>query len=159
MAVLDALKRTIRKYTGGGLANPDDAGIPLAQVQVYLRSAEGETFYVPTLYEGIQHLLSNQGYRLGVYESPDGNAWSERYAIVLFRAGDSLGVRLEAPMLRDVRELNEISFDLSYTGPKSVEPPEVVHVLATKPIDPDNPPVPMTAADLYKEMEVTIDGQ
>lgn len=101
----------IRKYSGGGIGDLGDSNIPKAQVEIYLRSQEGEIFYVPTLAEGIVHLLSKQGYRLGIYHWPAGAGFDKpRYDLVVYRDGDELEVEVRAPGLA--------LFDLSSGVPK-----------------------------------------
>lgn len=138
---MKAIKRTIRKFFGGGET-------PKAQVEVYVRSDQGETFYVPTLQEGIHHLLSNEGYRLGVYEDIHKDGSFQRYAIVVFRGGSNLGLRLDAPMLNYRSELNEIEFDPDYSPDTRFEQPTVILV-----------PTEMSVSELgVQGTEVTIDG-
>ena len=57
---MSAVKRFIRK-TFVQAFDLGNSSIPKAEVEVYARDCYGETFYLPTLYEGIQHLLSNEG--------------------------------------------------------------------------------------------------
>ena len=90
----------IRKYRGGGLADLGAPGIPQANVELYLRSAQGETFYVGSLEEGIAHLLSKDGYRLSINCWPNGAGWGlhqRRFGVVIRRLGDELVTELEAP--------------------------------------------------------------
>jgi len=126
------ITKRIRKYSGGGLGHLSDTRIPKAEVQVYVRTATGETFYLPSLHEGILHLLSNEGSRLGVYEYPDGAGFGpnqHQYAIVVRRDhgvadGATMSVEIRAPMIADhltLRSLREgesrIHLDLSPPPP------------------------------------------
>lgn len=93
-------KAEIRKYLGGGLGNLSDPNIPKAEVEVYLRSRDGETFYVPTLAERIVHLLSNKGYRLSVTQWPEGAGFDKPcYKLVIYRLDNELEVEVQAPGL------------------------------------------------------------
>lgn len=90
----------IEKYKGGGITHPDDPNIPKASVEVYIRSMDGETFYVGSLAEGLAHLLSKEGYRISITEYPHGAGWgpqNERFGVVIERNGDSLFVSIKAP--------------------------------------------------------------
>lgn len=92
------VKAKIRKYKGGGLGALNDPGIPQVEVEVYLRSSDGETFYVPTLQEGITHLLSDKGYRLTVNTWPQGAGIDKPcYGLKIYRQGQNLSVNITAP--------------------------------------------------------------
>lgn len=112
------LRRCVRKYTGGGLSDLGDTGIPKAQVEVYLRSAEGETFYVPTLSEGILHLLSTEGNRLGISYWPDGAGFHKpEYKITIWRSSNELSCDVIAPMLESWKpssETGRLNWKLDY---------------------------------------------
>ena len=153
------LVHTIRKYLGGGLGDMGDTNIPKARVEIYLRSQDGETFYVPTLYEGLLHLLSNEGYRLSVYEWPDGAGFErDRFAITVYRSGNELSVKLGAPMItefdKEAREvaLNRIIWDFSERPPAAERGKVEVVYLGL-------PEQELSIEDLTTEVEVTIDGK
>lgn len=79
------------------MADPD---IPKGKMEIYIRSQEGETFYVPTLAEGIIHLISNKGYRLSVSHWPEGAGFDKScYKLVIYRLGNELEVEVRAPGL------------------------------------------------------------
>lgn len=112
------LLRKVRKYHGGGLGDMADRGIPKAQVEIYLRSTRGETFYVPTLADGILFLLSREGYRLGISYWPDGAGFRKpEYKITIYRFGDELKCDIIAPMLetwKSSKEIGTLRWDLGY---------------------------------------------
>lgn len=119
-----AISKKIRKHHVGGLENLSDPRVPKAPLEVYLRSAEGETFHVSTLHEGIYHLLSNEGYRLSVYERPDGAA-GPTFGVVIRREGSHLAATIQAPIIDYVRLYlgfgqlkSEIHLDLTPKTPK-----------------------------------------
>lgn len=121
-----SITRNIRKVFAGGLAGLDDPGVPHAEVEVYIRDANNQTFHVPSLFEGLMHLLSNEGYRLSVYEWPDGPGFNHnRVGIVVRRDGNSLSVCLEADCIEPYKP-NEVVFDLK---PKPLRPAAGVTVI------------------------------
>lgn len=90
----------INKYHGGGLGDLDDPNIPKAEVQIYLRSKDGEVFHVGSLAEGIAHLLSKDGYRLSIQSWPHGAGWqpqNELFNITIYRMEDWIFAALNAP--------------------------------------------------------------
>lgn len=148
----------IRKYVGGGLGNMSDSGIPKAEVEIYLRSRNGETFYVPSLADGLLHLLSNDGYRLGLYYYPDGaGIGMEAWSVIVYRNGNQLSCKVRAPMVdSETAEVGELKWALdrkplpaAQRGQVTFRSLEEVLGLAVTDAVPEG---------LMDEVEVTIDG-
>ena len=72
-------------------------------VELYIRSKQGETFYVSSLEEAIKHLLSDEGYRLTI--SP---VRSDTPSIVVRRGSRKLAVNIHADGLSAAPPLNRI---------------------------------------------------
>lgn len=71
---------------------------PMASVEIYIRTSNGETFNTGSLAEGICHLLSKEGYRLSIKEYTDDGGI---YNIQLRRFGNQITCEMDAPMLQD----------------------------------------------------------
>ena len=87
------VRRLIRKYLEGANLPPNDSSFPTAQLQVYARSRFGETFPLYSLEEGLLHLLSNEGYRLSLWEYSEAYADESpggRVGVTFYRDGDSI---------------------------------------------------------------------
>lgn len=161
------LKRKIRKFHVGGVGNLSDPRIPKAEVEIYLRSAGGETFYVASLHEAILHLLSTEGYRVGISEWPDGAGFGrDHYGVTVRREGNDLAVELRAPMV-DALQSNEAQI----RGESKVyldfrprpTPREVAENITVVPIPPSvletqEDALSAEEASIVQEVEVTIDG-
>ena len=146
----------VRKYVGGGLADLADPTIPKAQVEVYLRSKDGETFYAPTLMEGILFLLSNQGFRLTVVEWPEGAGISRaEFGLRVYRCGQDLGVQIIAPMVDPAK--GSISEVVLRDPPSLPDQPGTVEVVSLHQVLGIQPP-PTDPDDLVEIVDVTIDG-
>jgi hypothetical protein len=153
-----AKKFQITKYHGGGLGHLSDPDIPKAEVEIYLRSKNGETFYASSLDEGMLHLLSNEGYRLGISVWPDGAGFDrDCYKITIRRDGNRLTTELIAPMLKyDPRqEPNTIKWDFS-EKPAREELGEVEVISLNEVLDLPEPE--LAPEDPKEEVEVIIDG-
>lgn len=145
------LKRTIRKVH---MAIWGDPNSPKAEVEVYCRDTNGQTFHVPTLYEGILHLLSNEGYRLSVWEWPDGAAvGNERFGITVRRGNKDLVVELAADCLAFTQRGNEVKYDLK--RPDKKLPNSELGSFEVVYLDDETEPNPC-----YEDLaEIVIDGR
>lgn len=148
-------QHTIRRFDGGGLGNIADPNIPTPRVEVYIRDQGGDTFYVPTLYEGILHLLSNAGSRITISEWPDGpGLMREQFTVRIFREGNQLFTSIDAPCLQAFpRVHNGVAYNLE---PRPAHPGGSIQVVPIDQVlggDVQAPPPPVIS-----EMTVTIDG-
>jgi len=85
-------------YQGRRLREPRE--VP---VELYIRNRIGQTFYVSSLEEAIKHLVSDEGYRLSIYD-----AGSDTPNLVVRRMGRELAVNVHAAGLSATPPLNQI---------------------------------------------------
>lgn len=151
------ITRPVRKYHVGGLGTLDDPRIPQVPLELYIRSALGETFHVATLEEGISHLLSTEGYRLTIREWPDGPGFTrDSFAVQIRRFGNKLVASIQAPWVAVDSQPGTIKWDFTPWPP--LEEQGTIEVISLEEVL-GLPPRPESPEEEVEIVEVSITGE
>ena len=144
------------------LKEPEYELSPKAATEIYIRTREGDTFHTVGLIEGILHLLSTNGLRLTVKEFPEGKEdfyEKPEYAVRIWRGGNDLGVRIEAPMIDPFGKMDEIKWKDDYvlTGLDTRPKGQIVEESLNKILDLPESQDPLLSSEEIQSEEIQLD--